>query len=117
MTGPIRSTWRTSAAPIRRGRRKSLTTKFTKSVKEEKLNHKEHNDHKENAFVSFAFFPSETLNSSKEEFHMAKPAAKVESIKKSDRRWQSDIIVDMIKRYGFKFTPLPRAPSSGGLHY
>jgi hypothetical protein len=29
---------------------------------------------------------------------MAKPAPKTEIIKKSDKRWQSDVIVDMIKR-------------------
>ena len=34
---------------------------------------------------------------------MAKPATK-EDIKKSARRWQSDVIVDMIKRYGFEYT-------------
>ena len=27
---------------------------------------------------------------------MAKPAPKAETIKKSDKRWQSDVIVDMI---------------------
>ena len=30
---------------------------------------------------------------------MATPAPKAETIKKSDKRWQSDVIVDMIKRY------------------
>src|SRR3972149_4084201 len=39
---------------------------------------------------------------------MAKPATKVETIKKSDKRWQSDVIVDMIKRYGFEY--IARAP-------
>ena len=34
---------------------------------------------------------------------MAKPAPRAESIKKSDKRWQSDVIVDMIKRYGFEY--------------
>src|SRR5919108_506406 len=47
---------------------------------------------------------------------MAKPAAKVEPIKKSDRRWQSDIIVDMIKRYGFEYIALNPGASYRGLH-
>jgi hypothetical protein len=33
---------------------------------------------------------------------MAKPAPKAETIK-NDKRWQSEIIVDMIKRYDFKY--------------
>jgi acetolactate synthase-1/2/3 large subunit len=47
---------------------------------------------------------------------MAKPATKVETIKKSDRRWQSDIIVDMIKRYGFEYIALNPGASYRGLH-
>ena len=48
---------------------------------------------------------------------MAKPAAKEESqIKKSDRRWQSDIIVDMIKRYQFEYIALNPGASYRGLH-
>src|SRR5688500_2062190 len=37
-------------------------------------------------------------------------------IKKSDRRWQSDIIVDMIKRYGFEYIALNPGASYRGLH-
>src|SRR5499426_1144582 len=47
---------------------------------------------------------------------MAKPATKVEPIKKSDRRWQSDIIVDMIKRYEFEYIALNPGASYRGLH-
>ena len=47
---------------------------------------------------------------------MAKPATKVETVKKSDRRWQSDIIVDMIKRYGFEYIALNPGASYRGLH-
>ena len=47
---------------------------------------------------------------------MAKPASKVETIKKSDRRWQSDVIVDMIKRYGFEYIALNPGASYRGLH-
>ena len=47
---------------------------------------------------------------------MAKPAAKVETVKKSDRRWQSDVIVDMIKRYGFEYIALNPGASYRGLH-
>ena len=47
---------------------------------------------------------------------MAKPAPKAETIKKSDRRWQSDIIVDMIKRYGFEYIALNPGASYRGLH-
>ena len=47
---------------------------------------------------------------------MAKPATKAEAIKKSDRRWQSDIIVDMIKRYGFEYIALNPGASYRGLH-
>ena len=46
---------------------------------------------------------------------MAKPAEKL-TIKKSDRRWQSDIIVDMIKRYGFEHIALNPGASYRGLH-
>ena len=45
---------------------------------------------------------------------MAKPAQKVETIKKSDRRWQSDVIVDMIKRYGFEYISLNPGASYRG---
>jgi thiamine pyrophosphate-dependent acetolactate synthase large subunit-like protein len=38
------------------------------------------------------------------------------SIRKSDRRWQSDIIVDMIKRYGFEYIALNPGASYRGLH-
>jgi acetolactate synthase-1/2/3 large subunit len=38
------------------------------------------------------------------------------TIKKSDRRWQSDIIVDMIKRYGFEYIALNPGASYRGLH-
>ena len=37
-------------------------------------------------------------------------------IKKSDRRWQSDIIVDMIKRYDFEYIALNPGASYRGLH-
>jgi acetolactate synthase I/II/III large subunit len=47
---------------------------------------------------------------------MAKPATQVEAIKKSDRRWQSDVIVDMIKRYGFEYVSLNPGASYRGLH-
>ena len=45
---------------------------------------------------------------------MAKPATKIETIKKSDRRWQSDIIVDMIKRYDFEYIALNPGASYRG---
>ena len=47
---------------------------------------------------------------------MAKPAPKTETIKKSDRRWQSDVIVDMIKRYDFEYIALNPGASYRGLH-
>ncbi len=48
---------------------------------------------------------------------MAKPAKKASSgIKKSDRRWQSDVIVDMIKRYDFEYISLNPGASYRGLH-
>ncbi len=47
---------------------------------------------------------------------MAKPATRVETVKKSDRRWQSDVIVDMIKRYGFEYIALNPGASYRGLH-
>ncbi len=48
---------------------------------------------------------------------MAKPATPVNTdIKKSDRRWQSDVIVDMIKRYGFEYIALNPGASYRGLH-
>tara|TARA_R110000868_G_scaffold4155_28_gene25518 strand:- start:939 stop:2702 length:1764 start_codon:yes stop_codon:yes gene_type:complete len=37
-------------------------------------------------------------------------------IKKSDRKWQSDIIVDLIKQYGFKHIALNPGASYRGLH-
>jgi len=37
-------------------------------------------------------------------------------IKKSDRKWQSDVIVDMIKRYGFPYIALNPGASYRGLH-
>ena len=39
-----------------------------------------------------------------------------QTIKKSDRRWQSDVIVDMIKRYDFKYIALNPGASYRGLH-
>src|SRR3989338_11381494 len=52
-----------------------------------------------------------------EESTMEKAAAKEEyKIKKSDRRWQSDIIVDMIKRYQFEYIALNPGASYRGLH-
>jgi acetolactate synthase I/II/III large subunit len=47
---------------------------------------------------------------------MAKPAPKPETIKKSDKRWQSDVIVDMIKRYDFEYIALNPGASYRGLH-
>src|SRR5262249_3458985 len=47
---------------------------------------------------------------------MAKPAPKAEAVKKSDKRWQSDVIVDMIKRYGFEHIALNPGASYRGLH-
>src|SRR2546422_3024545 len=64
--------------------------------------------------MAFAFVAIERMT--KEESYMAKPASKVETIKKSDRRWQSDIIVDMIKRYGFEYIALNPGASYRGLH-
>jgi len=52
----------------------------------------------------------------KEESYMAKPALKADTIKKSDRRWQSDVIVDMIKRYDFEYIALNPGASYRGLH-
>jgi len=37
-------------------------------------------------------------------------------IRKSDRRWQSDVIVDMIKLYGFPHIALNPGASFRGLH-
>src|SRR5436309_1204736 len=65
--------------------------------------------------MAFAFFVA-IERMTKEESYMAKPASKVESIKKSDRRWQSDIIVDMIKRHGFEYIALNPGASYRGLH-
>jgi len=39
-----------------------------------------------------------------------------ETIKKSDRKWQSDVIVDMIKKYGFEYISLNPGASYRGLH-
>ena len=47
---------------------------------------------------------------------MAKPATKTETIKKSNKRWQSDVIVDMIKRYDFEYIALNPGASYRGLH-
>jgi hypothetical protein len=38
------------------------------------------------------------------------------NILKSDRKWQSDIIVDLIKQYGFKHIALNPGASYRGLH-
>lgn len=38
------------------------------------------------------------------------------AIKKSDQRWQSDIIVDLIKQYGFPYVALNPGASFRGLH-
>ena len=45
-------------------------------------------------------------------------AEKIEApeIKKSDRKWQSDVIVDMVKRYGFEYIALNPGASYRGLH-
>ena len=37
-------------------------------------------------------------------------------IKKSAQRWQSDIIVDLIKQYGFPYIALNPGASFRGLH-
>ena len=48
---------------------------------------------------------------------MAKPAKKEDaSIKKSTQRWQSDVIVDLIKQYGFPYIALNPGASFRGLH-
>lgn len=48
---------------------------------------------------------------------MAKPErSEPSAIKKSDRRWQSDVIVDMVKRYGFEYIALNPGASYRGLH-
>ena len=39
-----------------------------------------------------------------------------EGIRKSNHRWQSDIIVDLIKRYGFSYVALNPGASYRGLH-
>jgi acetolactate synthase-1/2/3 large subunit len=39
-----------------------------------------------------------------------------ETIKKSDKKWQSDVIVDMIKKYGFEYISLNPGASYRGLH-
>ena len=48
---------------------------------------------------------------------MAKPAKKADTnIKKSNQRWQSDVIVDLIKQYGFPYIALNPGASFRGLH-
>jgi len=47
---------------------------------------------------------------------MAKPAPQTEIVKKSPKRWQSDVIVDMIKRYRFEYIALNPGASYRGLH-
>src|SRR5260370_38275295 len=48
---------------------------------------------------------------------MAKPAKKEDTnIKKSNQRWQSDVIVDLIKQYGFPYIALNPGASLRGLH-
>jgi acetolactate synthase I/II/III large subunit len=37
-------------------------------------------------------------------------------IRKSNRRWQSDVIVDLVKRYGFPYVALNPGASYRGLH-
>jgi Thiamine pyrophosphate enzyme, N-terminal TPP binding domain len=37
-------------------------------------------------------------------------------IRKSNRRWQSDVIVDLVKRYGFPYVALNPGASFRGLH-
>ena len=39
-----------------------------------------------------------------------------EGIRKSNRRWQSDVIVDLVKRYGFPYVALNPGASYRGLH-
>ena len=39
-----------------------------------------------------------------------------EGIRKSNRRWQSDVIVDLVKRYGFPYVALNPGASFRGLH-
>ena len=38
-----------------------------------------------------------------------------EGIRKSNRRWQSDVIVDLVKRYGFPYVTLNPGASFRGL--
>ena len=38
------------------------------------------------------------------------------TVKKSDKRWQSDVIVDMIKKYEFEYIALNPGASYRGLH-
>ena len=63
-------------------------------------------------FVTFAVVKMKTRR--KVQWQSQPP--KIETIKKSDRRWQSDIIVDMIKRYGFEYIALNPGASYRGLH-
>ena len=41
---------------------------------------------------------------------------RTEGIRKSNRRWQSDVIVDLVKRYGFPYVALNPGASYRGLH-
>jgi len=47
---------------------------------------------------------------------MAKPAPQTEIVKKSPKRWQSDVIVDMIKRYHFEYIARNPGATYPGLH-
>ena len=44
------------------------------------------------------------------------PMADDGPIKKSNQKWQSDVIVDLIKQYGFKHIALNPGASYRGLH-
>ena len=43
-------------------------------------------------------------------------AESTQGIRKSNRRWQSDVIVDLVKRYGFPYVALNPGASYRGLH-
>jgi hypothetical protein len=43
-------------------------------------------------------------------------AESTNGIRKSNRRWQSDVIVDLVKRYGFPYVALNPGASYRGLH-
>ncbi len=47
---------------------------------------------------------------------MEKTSRNANGIRKSNRRWQSDVIVDLIKRYGFPYVALNPGASFRGLH-